>query len=418
MSKKKKMTILVILLLLLLMNFNKSLAEAGMQTSSDKKTIEKGEEVNISVQIMDKSIASLTLELYWDNDRLELVKGPENSNYANNKILYTWVSNNGRNSDSIKIENFIFKGKENGIANIVAFCEAYNSNGEKVEIDTSNVEVQIGKEETEIMPIVVEEENVATDNANLKVLRLEYEGISPEFRKDVKEYYFVANNLINDIDITAIPENSKATVTITGNKDLKYGKNTISIKVESADKSKTETYYIYLTKTANIEAANANLETLAVRQGTLNPEFYANITKYKMEIANDIDRLDVLAIPQKEKATVEISGNGEMKIGDNKIEINVLAEDRITNKKYEITVHRRNVEEEAINQQEIENQTERLSVILEEEAVADKQQESRNEPAKERRSNPIFIISIVIIIAAVVIGGIAFYKFALINRMQ
>ena len=31
--------------------------------------------------------------------------------------------------------------------------------------------------------------NISTDNTNLAVLRLNYEGISPDFSKEVKEYY-------------------------------------------------------------------------------------------------------------------------------------------------------------------------------------------------------------------------------------
>ena len=44
------------------------------------------------------------------------------------------------------------------------------------------------------------------------MLRLNHEGISPEFKKDQKEYYFVTDNKIDNLEITAIPENPDATV--------------------------------------------------------------------------------------------------------------------------------------------------------------------------------------------------------------
>ena len=53
------------------------------------------------------------------------------------------------------------------------------------------------------------------------------------------------------------------------------------------DKTKEETYKIYVTKTTNVELANANLEILAVREGFLNPEFDYNIKNYKVEIPNN-----------------------------------------------------------------------------------------------------------------------------------
>lgn len=202
--------------------------------------------------------------------------------------------------------------------------------------------------------------------ANLQILRLQYEGISPEFNKATKEYYLVVDDVIDRINITAVPEDENATVSITGNDNLQYGRNVIDIAVVSADKKETQNYKIYVTRTTNKELANANLETLAVRQGDLHPEFNHNVTKYNMEIANGEYRLDVLAIPQREVATIEIIGSEEIKEGDNLVQVLVLAEDKITEKKYEIAVHRRSIEEEAGYIEERESQAERLSMILSE----------------------------------------------------
>lgn len=406
MRKNKKMLILVILLLLLLMNINKSLAQTNIQIIPDKNTIEKDEEVGINIELNNIQVASFTLEIFWNEDKLEYVKGPENSNYSNNKLLYTWVSENGQNKDNIKISDFIFKGVEEGIANIVVTGEFYNINGERVNIENGNLEIKIGNLQQETKQVIEQQENVADNNANLSVLRLDHEGISPEFNKDIKEYYFVANKTIDNLKVTAIPANSGATVTITGNNSIKYGKNTISIRVESKDKTKTETYQIYVTKTDNVESANANLETLAVRQADLNPEFDSNITKYKIEIANDINKLDILAIPQREKANVIIAGNNEMKIGDNKVEVTVTAEDGITTKKYELIVHRRNEEEQIQSEKEHAIQVERLSAILEQE----EQEEQKEENPTTESENNIFMISSITIVAIVIVG-IAVYVY-------
>lgn len=218
---------------------------------------------------------------------------------------------------------------------------------------------------------------------------------------------FIANNTINNLGITAIPENPSATVTITGNKNLKMGENVIDIKVESKDKSKTSIYKIYVTKTNNIELANANLQTLAIRQGVLEPEFDSNMTKYKVEIANNIDKIDILAIPQKENATVKIIGNVDIKEGDNQIQVVVLAENGTTNKKYDVIVHRRNQEEEQKYEEERNYQAERLSTILEEE----KENEQKNNEEVKNKSNILFIVILISILAIVVSVFIYRYKF-------
>ena len=316
------------------------------------------------------------------------------------------TSNNAKNETTIQIGDFVFKGLEDGNANIVVTGEFYNENGEEINISNNNLQIQIGNQEAEVEQLSQEQTNVSSDNTNLSILRLDKEGISPYFKKEVKEYYFIADETIDNLEVTAIPENKNATVTITGNKNLKIGRNTIIINIISEDKSKEETYKIYVTKTDDIEKANANLENLAVRSVDLYPEFDYNITQYEIEIANEVNKIDILAVPQNEKANVTIIGNDEMKVGDNIVQINVLAEDGITNKKYELAVHRRNEEEELLHQQEEELQIERLSSILQE------QEENNIEDEKAESQKRIikWIIIIVPISIIVVIVIIIIYK--------
>lgn len=394
----KRIFKLIILMLLIILNI--SFAQDEIQIISDKSVIEKDEEVRITINIKDTEIAALRLEIYWDSSKLEYINGPENSNNLNNRILYTWVSENGQNSNEVRIETFNFKAIADGITSIAVIGDFYNSNGDKIEIESNNLEIKIGKEDEKTVIINEQNKNITNDNTDLSILRLNHEGISPDFDKDIKEYYFVTTEAIQNLEITAIPENSEANVTITGNNKLQMGENTIDIKVESKDKTKSSTYKIYLTKTQNLETANANLETLAVREASLEPEFDSNMTHYKLEIASDINRIDILAIPQRENATVDISGNEEMQVGDNKIEVNVLAENRTTGKKYEILVHRRNEEEEIAHKKEEEYQTERLSAIIEEEQNQDK---VSIEQKNENTSIIVTIIGISIIIIVVII---------------
>lgn len=212
---------------------------------------------------------------------------------------------------------------------------------------------------------VYAEEIMQTNNTNLKILRLNHVGITPEFEKNIKEYYFIADMSINELEVTALPENENATINVTGNTDIREGLNTINIEVESEDKAKTETYKIYVTKTANKELANSNLENLAVRKGTLEPPFQANITHYYVELANDVSKLDILAISQNMNATVTIEENDDLQIGENTITVNVTAEDDITNKKYVITAYRRSEQEETQEEEEQEKQQEQLAILLE-----------------------------------------------------
>lgn len=415
MKKIKKIYILILLFLMFILKTNISSAEAMLVISSDKTKVEAGEEINVSIELKSVKVASFTLEIYWDTTRLEYINGPQNSNNLSNRILYSWISDNGENKDNILIDGFKFKAIQDGTANIVATGEFYNSNGELLDINDNNLEIKIRNFNEQAALLNEIQENVSSDNSdntNLSVLRLNHEGISPDFNKDIREYYFIANTSIDNLEVTAIPENSKSTVTVTGNYNLILGENTIDIKVESEDKTKTSIYKIYVTRTDNIDAANANLETLAIREGTLTPEFSNNMTQYQVEIPNGIENINILAIPQIENATVKILGNDKINVGDNKIQVIVTAENGTTIKKYYINVHRRSETEETEYHIEEELQAKKLSSIMQEDNIEEKIESSNQVEETELKNKNIALIIIVAIILIVLVAFLVYkHKF-------
>lgn len=414
-----KILILCFVCIIFVINIPISLADSQINIIASKDTLHQDEVVQLTIELKDANVAAFTIEIYWDRTMLEYIKGPENSNDTENRILYTWVSENGENKQNIKVEGFEFKGIQDGIANVMVTGEFYNASGEQIEIADASLQIQIGEVTTKIDEEIVDnnQENVPDNSANLKILRLNEEGISPEFSKETKEYYLIVNELIDSLNITAIPENKNASVHITGNKNLKIGKNEIQIKVQSADKKEDSIYKIYVTRTSNVELANANLETLAIRQTELIPEFNNKVTKYRGEIANDIEEIDILAIPQRMNAEVKIQGNGKMNVGENIITVTVLAEDKITTKKYEIIVYRRNYEEEKKIQEEQKIEAEKLSAILEQVKTEEGSQnniekENMDITKTEQKKNLIIQIVIFLFIIAIIIGSIfwRYYK--------
>lgn len=109
----------------------------------------------------------------------------------------------------------------------------------------------------------------------------------------------------------------------------------------------------------------------------------------------------MLAIPQSRKASVSIIENNEMKVGNNTIQISVVAEDRITSKKYELIVYRRNEQEELQYEQEKESEAERLSAILEE------QSNNRDVNEVEKNNNIVWVI-VVVVLGLTLIAGIIY----------
>ena len=391
-----------------------------IELTSSKQNVSEGEEVEIIVNSNNAKVASLTLQIYFDMAKLEYIDKTQNVHFSQNRVIYTWVDQLGgdTNRNSKEIEKFRFKALREGIANVVVTGEFYDKEGNKIPVEDGNIQIQIGEqaEKPEEQRNQEEQENqeneeqqlqqVSADNTNLKILRLNEEGISPEFQKGTKTYYFVADNSLNDLEITAIPENPKSTVKITGNTGMKQGLNTIKIEVTSEDKTKQGEYIIYVTKTSNPELANSNLENLAVRETMLYPPFDPNITQYEIELSKDIEKVDILAIPQKANATVTIKGNDTLKVGDNTITINVLAEDKMTSKQYIIKAHRRNEEEEIEAKEEQDKQTEQLAAILSEETEEkDRGKEEIKEEHKQKETK-IKVVDVITwgLVVLVIIG--------------
>lgn len=94
-----------------------------------------------------------------------------------------------------------------------------------------------------------------------------------------------------------------------------------------------------------------------------------------------------------------------MKVGNNAIQVNVIAEDGITNKKYELIVHRRNEQEELQYEQEKESEAEKLSAIIE----AQNNGSNVEEIKQDKNSNIIWIIG-TIVLGIILIIGILYIK--------
>lgn len=56
------------------------------------------------------------------------------------------------------------------------------------------------------------------------------------------------------------------------------------------------------------ESVNANLEVLAIEGELLEPNFEPDVTEYKLEVSNEVTKLNILAIPEDESSKIEIKG--------------------------------------------------------------------------------------------------------------
>lgn len=345
MKKMKKITLMILLILQIISCWcgvskaaqeNKDNQEMAIYLTTTNQTIKVGEEFSVWLNTKNIAVAALDIRLYFDAEKVEIVNLPQNANAKNNVILYSWFDEKGAvnlKKDTTLVE-FQFRAKQSGITSFSLQGDFYNQKQDEIKIKINPMEVKI---EDKVEPKIVEEEQ--NNTTNLAILRLDKEGITPQFSSNIKEYYLTVGKEVSFLEVTARPENKNAKMTITGNNNLKDGLNTINIKVNAGNQI-TE-YKIYVTKTNDMQNANSNLENLAIEYAMLQPDFQQDITNYSVDVENYIQNLNVLAVAQNQAAKVNIQGHQNLKEGNNTVTVTVTAPNGLTFKKYVIKVNRK-----------------------------------------------------------------------------
>lgn len=174
-------------------------------------------------------------------------------------------------------------------------------------------------------------DNRSSDNT-LKSLSVSKGNLYPAFDPNSTTYSITVDNDVTSIDVSALANDEKASVSISGNTNLREGMNTIQVKVTAENESvKTYTINVNRKKSGNTKnepekSSNNLLKSLLVGDGALKPDFDPNTADYSLTVGNDINALDLQAIAQDNKAKVEISNNENLIVGKNVITITVTAE--------------------------------------------------------------------------------------------
>lgn len=189
-----------------------------------------------------------------------------------------------------------------------------------------------------------------SNNANLSNL-----GIKPNdftgFKANKTSYDVEVPNDVDKVEVYASKAKGQDKQTITGNgtKKLEVGKNTVVVTVVAEDGTTKKEYTLNITRLEAEEKEseeNTNMEDvfglqqLEIEGIQLNPEFKTDIYEYKINLREDKEKLDIETIPTTNNVNIQITGNENLKEGENTITI--LVEDDNTQKviTYQITVNK------------------------------------------------------------------------------
>ena len=398
---------------------SRALENATFYLQSDKDNVIIGDEFEVSLNLKGINTSVYSIEIFFDTTKLEFVSGPENSNVIGNKVKIVWYdTNGGTEAKQGELEKLKFKSIAPGIADFDVNGEFFDENTNLMQTDFENFQIEILEQDSSEG---VEGRSVQKQNSTqLKSLRLNVEGIVPDFETDIYDYSLTLPEQlkeIKDIEVLPIAENENAKIEVSGNKNLKDGLNIINVVVTNQGKS--QEYKIKVTKTQNLEMANTNLENLAIEYAILSPEFNEQITRYNTQVANEINQLNILAIPENENGKVEILGNNNLNEGNNKIEIKVTAPNGFTQRIYEINVYKRNKQEETMYDQEVDKVKKRLEEaysvnkeVSENDNSGETMNNDNNEVKNEKRENKkdYLLMAVDVFIVVSIIIGFLTYK--------
>ena len=177
---------------------------------------------------------------------------------------------------------------------------------------------------------------VCNESSDLNDIIISGGVLSPSFSANIYNYTVQLDDKTENVSIKGVKSNpTQKIVGEVTNKKIGYGKTKISLVVTSQT-GKTSTYSITFDKKDNRDDNNL-LSSLSLSSG--NIVFDPNTFEYEIKVLNDITKIEVLAVPAKETSSVKITGNDNLKVGNNVIKIDVKSE-KGTIKSYLIKVNR------------------------------------------------------------------------------
>lgn len=231
-------------------------ASANIDITADNKTVKKGDTVIVSIYLTSEDlIGDFEGYLSYNADMLEF---DNNGGVAAGGEGLVKITDTGVPQGDTKRKYALkFRAVKYGesVLSLTDETSVYSfDSGDNMSVSLNQLKIEVVSDKS------------ASDNANLKELKINPGTLSKEFTKEDTGYSVTVDSGVNQLVISALPEDDKATVTITGNKDFKTGHNTVEISV-SAQSGKIKTYLLDVYKA---EAGEVTGEENTPQDGSLD----------------------------------------------------------------------------------------------------------------------------------------------------
>ena len=146
-----------------------------------------------------------------------------------------------------------------------------------------------------------------SSNNLLDSLTINNAKMSPSFSKDVTSYSITVPKDVNKLDLDYKLSDSKASVKVVGNDNLKSNKNNVVEIIVTAEDGSTKTYTLNVSFSS--DSSSNKLASLEVKESSLYPKFDSDVNEYKIKLKKNVSKLTIDAIAKDKNSKVEIIDN-------------------------------------------------------------------------------------------------------------
>lgn len=292
---------------------------------SGSNSINQNDTFNVTLKVSNTTnLMTFDTSLSYDKSKLELVSYSGESGFTVS-VSSAIAGYGSPKSGSYSLITLKFKA-------LSAFAPGQST---KISVGTITAADDLANEMTGSgSSLTVNVEVPKSSNNNLSTLEINGSAVSGFSAS--KTSYQLSNTDSTSISISAKAEDSKATVSGTGNKNLNYGENRFEISV-TAENGSVKKYYVTVVRNDN-RSKNNNLSSLSISPASI--DFSKSKTSYMVIVENNVTSINISAKAEDSKSTVKGTGNKNLNVYSNNFNIVVTAENGST-KTYSINVVRK-----------------------------------------------------------------------------
>jgi hypothetical protein len=217
--------------------------------------------------------------------------------------------------------------------------------------------------------VIVNRAAAISNNANLSAMSISNGILSPSFETGTTSYTAVVTNAITSVTVTPTAAEANATIQVSVNNgtyatvtsgtsssplSLNLGVNTIDVQVTAQDGTTIVVYTTSITR-GFAGSSNADLSAMSLSSGVLSPGFSSGNTAFTATVSNAVSNITLTPTVAQANASISVQINDggytpvisantsdalALNIGVNKIDVQVTAQDGITQKIYTTLVTR------------------------------------------------------------------------------